>query len=197
MNILIKQEQRGLARYAGREKCRMAFKHLFAIIFSVVSLCASAQSGITATVKFGFLSYEQALKSMPDYAVTLSQIAKLKDKYDEEAKRVETDFNAKYEDFLDTQADMPKSILEKRQSELQELLNKNIEFKAESRRLLAQAEKDAFAPLHEKLQRALKVIGEQDGYAFIINTDNNACPFINPAQGTDVTQTVVRLLQKL
>lgn len=197
MNILIKQEQRGLARYAGREKCRMAFKYLLAIIFSVVSLCASAQSGITATVKFGFLSYEQALKSMPDYAVTLSQIAKLKDKYDEEAKRVETDFNAKYEDFLDTQADMPKSILEKRQSELQELLNKNIEFKAESRRLLAQAEKDAFAPLHEKLQRALKVIGEQDGYAFIINTDNNACPFINPAQGTDVTQTVVRLLQKL
>lgn len=197
MNILIKQEQRGLARYAEREKCRMAFKHLLAIIFSVVSLCASAQSGITATVKFGFLSYEQALKSMSDYAVTLSQIAKLKDKYDEEAKRVETDFNAKYEDFLDTQADMPKSILEKRQSELQELLNKNIEFKAESRRLLAQAEKDAFAPLHEKLQRALKVIGEQDGYAFIINTDNNACPFINPAQGTDVTQTVVRLLQKL
>ncbi|MDO5526037.1 MAG: OmpH family outer membrane protein [Prevotella sp.] len=197
MNILIKQEQRGLARYAGHEKCRMAFKYLLAIIFSVVSLCASAQSGITATVKFGFLSYEQALKSMPDYAVTLSQIAKLKDKYDEEAKRVETDFNAKYEDFLDTQADMPKSILEKRQSELQELLNKNIEFKAESRRLLAQAEKDAFAPLHEKLQRALKVIGEQDGYAFIINTDNNACPFINPAQGTDVTQTVVRLLQKL
>lgn len=197
MNILIKQEQRGLARYAGREKCRMAFKYLLAIIFSVVSLCASAQSGISATVKFGFLSYEQALKSMPDYAVTLSQIAKLKDKYDEEAKRVETDFNAKYEDFLDTQADMPKSILEKRQSELQELLNKNIEFKAESRRLLAQAEKDAFAPLHEKLQRALKVIGEQDGYAFIINTDNNACPFINPAQGTDVTQTVVRLLQKL
>lgn len=172
-------------------------KHLLAIIFSAVSLCASAQSGISATVKFGFLSYGQALKSMPDYAVAQSQIAKLKDKYDEEAKRVETDFNMKYEDFLDTQADMPKSILEKRQGELQELLNKNIAFKAESRRLLEQAEKNAFAPLHEKLQRALRVIGEQDGYAFIINTDNNACPFINPAQGTDVTQIVVNLLQKL
>lgn len=197
MNILIKQEQRELAHYAGREKCRIVFKHLLAIIFSVVSLCASAQGGISATVKFGFLSYEQALKSMPDYAMTLSQITKLKDMYDEEAKRVETDFNMKYEDFLDTQADMPKSILEKRQSELQELLNKNIEFKAESRRLMAEAEKNAFAPLHEKLQRALKVIGEQDGYAFIINIDNNACPFINPAQGTDVTQTVINLLQKL
>jgi len=172
-------------------------KHLLAIIFWVVSLCASAQSGTTTTVKFGYLSYGQALMSMPDYAMVQSQIAKLKDKYDEEAKRVETDFNLKYEDFLDTQADMPKSILEKRQSELQELLNKNIEFKAESRRLLEQAEKEAFAPLHEKLQRALRVIGEQDGYAFIINVDNNACPFVNPAQGTDVTKTVVSLLQKL
>ncbi len=172
-------------------------KHLLAIIFSAISLCVSAQSEIASAVKFGFLSYEQALTSMPDYAMAQAQIVKLKAKYDEEAKRVETDFNLKYEDFLDTQADMPKSILEKRQSELQELLNRNIEFKAESRRLLEQAEKDAFAPLHEKLQRALRVIGEQDGYAFIINTDNNACPFINPAQGIDVTKTVISLLQKL
>lgn len=197
MNFLIMQKQRELARCAEREKCQKVFKHFIAIIFAMVSLCVSAQSETSATVKFGFLSYEQALQSMPDYAMAQTQIANLKAKYDEEAKRVETDFNLKYEDFLDTQADMPKSILEKRQSELQELLNKNIGFKAESRRLLAQAEKDALAPLHEKLNRALRVIGEQDGYAFIINIDNNACPFVNPAQGTDVTKTVISLLQKL
>lgn len=172
-------------------------KYILAIIFSVVSLCASAQGETAANVKFGYLSYEQAFHAMPDYAMTKTQVDSLKAKYEEEAKRVEDEFNKKYEDFLDTQADMPKSILQKRQSELQELLSKNVEFKAESRRLLAQAEKEAFAPLHTKLQRVLKVIGEQEGYAFIINTDNNACPFINSAQGTDVTKVVISLLQKL
>jgi len=172
-------------------------KHLFAIIFSFVSLCVSAQGEASAMVRFGCVSYREVMQSMPGYATASAQISRLKDKYEDEAKRVEEEFNKKYEDFLDSQADMPKTILQKRQSELQELLNKNIEFKAESRRLLAQAEKDAYAPLHAKLRQVLKVVGEQDGYAFIINTDDNACPFINPAQGTDVTEVVKKLLQEL
>lgn len=172
-------------------------RQLFAIIFSLVSLCASAQSGTSATVKFGFVSYREVLQAMPGYATASAQIKELRTKYEEEAKRVEEEFNKKYEDFLDTQADMPKTILQKRQSELQELLNRNIEFKAESRRLLAQAEQEAYAPLHAELAQILKVVGEQDGYAFILNIDDNACPFVNPAQGTDVTDVVKKLLKKL
>lgn len=172
-------------------------KQLLAIIFSVVSLCASAQSETSATVRFGYISYREVLQAMPDYATASAQIGKLKSQYEEEARRVEDEFNKKYEDFLDSQADMPKTILQKRQSELQELLNRNVEFKAESRRLLAQAEKEAYAPLHAKLQQALKVVGEHDGYAFIINVDDNACPFINPKLGTDVTSVVAKLLKEL
>lgn len=172
-------------------------KCIIAFIFSVVSLCVSAQSETSATIRFGYVSYSKVLQSMQDYAAVGVQMTKLRDKYEEEAKRVEDEFNKKYEDFLDSQAEMPKNILQKRQSELQQLLARNIEFKAESRRLLAQAEKEAYAPLHAKLQQALKVVGQQDGYAFIINTDDNACPFINPAQGTDVTAIVINLLKEL
>ena len=176
-------------------------RYLFAIIFSVVSLCASAQDETTAvvanTVKFGYISYRQVFQEMPEHAIAAKQIEDLKAKYEDEAKRVEDEFNKKYEEFLDTQSDLPKSILQKRQGELQELLAKNIEFKAESRRLLAQAEKDAYAPLHAKLQQILKVVGQEDGYAFIINIDDNACPFINPEMGTDVTKVVIKLLQEL
>ena len=176
-------------------------KYLFAIIFSVVSLCASAQGETTVTVtspvKFGYISYSKVFNKMPEQAIAAKQIEQLKAKYEEEAKRVENDFNKKYEEFLDTQSDLPKSIMQKRQGELQELLSKNIEFKAESRRLLAQAEKDAYAPLHTKLQQILKIIGEEDGYAFIINIDDNACPFINPEMGTDITNVAINLLREL
>ncbi len=74
-------------------------------------------------------------------------------KYDEETKRVETEFNSKYEEFLDGQRSYAKTILEKRQAELRELMEKNIAFKAEAARLLKQAEDDAYAPLKGKDQR--------------------------------------------
>ena len=93
------------------------------------------------------------------------------------------------------QRDFPQTILQKRQSELQELLNKNIAFKKESQRLLAEAEKEALAPLQARLANALAKIGNERGLAFILNTDQNATPWMNPALGEDVTDIVKNLLK--
>ena len=148
-----------------------------------------------AQVKFGYFSYEQILKWMPEYKIVVDNMNDLKSKYDAETKRVEEEFNKKYEEFLDGQRDFAPTILQKRQTELQELLNRNVAFKAESERLLAEAEKEAFAPLHQKLSNALKAIGAQNGYAFILNTDGNACPYIDPTMGEDVTNMLKEALK--
>lgn len=73
---------------------------------------------------------------MPGYAIAKHNMDELRGKYDEETKRVETEFNSKYEEFLDGQRSYAKSIFEKRQAELRELMEKNIAFKAEAARLL-------------------------------------------------------------
>ena len=70
-------------------------------------------------------------------------------------KRAEDEFNSKYEEFLDVQKDLVPAILHKRQAELQEMMQKNINFKNESQRLLKKAEADAFAPVKNKLYNAL------------------------------------------
>lgn len=148
-----------------------------------------------AQVKFGYFSYEEAFRSMPEYAIVQVNLNDLKAKYDAETKRVEEEFNRKYEEFLEGQADFAPTILQKRQTELQELLKKNVAFKAEAARLLQQAEADAYAPLRERLSKVLKEIGEGNGYAFILNTDGDACPYIDPEMGEDVLQMVKEALQ--
>ena len=155
----------------------------------LLPLAASAQ------MSFGYFSYDEAIKSMPEYALVQENLADLKSKYDQEMKRVEDEFNRKYEDFLDGRNDFAPTILQKRQTELQELLKKNVEFKAEARRLLQQAEVEAFAPLREKLQRVVNKIGSERGYAFILNTDGDACPYVNPEMGEDVSQIIKEALR--
>ena len=110
-------------------------------------------------------------------------------------KRAEDDFNKKYEEFLDVQATYPKTILQKRQSELQEMLNRNIAFKQQSQQLLAQAEAEAKAPLEQRLAEALTKLGQQRGYAFILNTDQTSALWLNPALGEDVSKAVLQLLK--
>ena len=165
-------------------------KFILSILFCALPLLASAQ------VKFGYLSYSQALQSMPDYAMAKENLAKLEEQFETEMKRAEEEFNKKYEEFLEGQQEFAVSIRNKRQSELQELMQKNMAFKQEARRLLKNAEADAMKPLHEKLKAVLAKVGQQRGLAFILNTDGDALPYVDPAQGEDVTEVINRELSK-
>lgn len=159
------------------------------IVLGVLSLTANAQT------RFGYFSFDNVLKSMPDYVMAQRSIDDLRQKYDAEMKRAEDEFNSKYEEFLDVQKDLVPAILRKRQAELQEMMQKNINFKNESQRLLKQAEADAFAPVKNKLYKALTKVGQAQGYAFILNTDGDACPYVNPEMGEDATELIKEALK--
>lgn len=146
---------------------------------------------VDAQVKFGYLSYSEAIKAMPGYAEMQKSLAELKQQYANETKRSEDEFNQKYESFLEGQKDFAPSILKKRQYELQELLNNSVSFKKEAARLLEQAEADMYAPLKKRLNEILRQVGRERGYAFILNTDNDAVPYIDSASGEDIS-TLVR-----
>ena len=161
-----------------------------AIILTSMCIFLSLHAQENATFRFGYLSYEAALQSMPDYAVVQQKLADLRQQFQDETLRVEDEFNRKYEEFLEGQREFPQSILKKRQMELQELLDKNIAFKENSRKELEKAEQDLMAPLKIRLIEVLDKMGRENGYAFIIDTDVKALPFINPAMGYDLNQQV-------
>ena len=158
------------------------------LLLSVFPFIADAQ------IKFAYFSYDEALKSMPEYAVVLSDMDKLRAEYDAETKRVEDEFNRKYEAFLEGQKDFAPIILQKRQTELQELMNKNIEFRAKATNLLKLAEQQSMKPLYKKVSDVLAIISKDRGYAFVINTDNNACPYVDSTMGDNITTLVKGVL---
>jgi outer membrane protein len=165
-------------------------------LLALVGLAAFAQTdGQGASLRFGYLSYDSVIVSMSEYASMQQSMEQLRAQYAAEQQRIEDDFNKKYEEFLDGQAAFPKTILQKRQSELQEMMERNIAFKHQSQQLLAQAEAEQRQALLQLLGAALKTIGQERGYAFILNTDANATPWLNPAMGDDITDDVKLLLK--
>ena len=141
----------------------------------------------TTALRFGYFSYQEVFHTMPGYALAKHNMDDLRLKYDEETKRSEDEFNRKYEEFLDGQRSFAPSILEKRQAELRDLLEKNMAFKAEAERLLKKAEAETYAPLKSQIQAALQKIGKAKGYAFILNADNDAVPYVDATMGEDIT----------
>lgn len=164
-------------------------KRLF-IALPLLLLCAFA----SAQIQFGYLSYEQILKEMPEYEQATQDLATLKAKYEAEAQKGEEEFQRKFVDFLQGQKDFPQAIMQKRQAELQLLMDNGVNFRIKSQELLATAEKDMMQTARTRLGKAISEVGAEYGYSYILNTDGNICPYINPTLGVDVTELVRRKL---
>lgn len=170
-------------------------KKFLLVIFACIAMAAQAQDNAPA-LKFGYLSYDLALKSMKEYATVQMRMDSLRSAFNAEMQRVEDEFNRKYEDFLDGQKDFPRTILLKRQTELQEMLQKNVAFKQQSVQEMKDTEAQLMAPLRIHLNEAIATVAREQGLALVINTDANACPFIEPAMGVDVNELVVKKLNR-
>ena len=169
------------------------------MIFRLVALLVAFHLSLTAAeaqVRFGYVSYETVLKSMPEYAEAKASVDKLKSQFEAEMKRAEDEFNTKYEAFMEGQRDFAVSIRNKRQSELQELMERNMAFKKEAQRLLKEAEEQVMKPVNEKLAAAIRKVGRERTLAFIFNTDGNTLPYVDVIQGENVTDFVRSELSK-
>jgi outer membrane protein len=157
----------------------------FILPFLFLCIAASAQQ-----VQIGYFSFEQVLRELPEYAKAKQDLAALKAKYEAEAQKGEEEFQRKFVDFLQGQKEFPQAIMQKRQAELQNLMDAGVTFRVKSQELIAQAEKDLMHEATNRLNQALREVGAEYGYVCILNTDNNSCPYINPALGVDVTELI-------
>ncbi len=183
------------SRNLEKDQLMTKMKSLITLLLALLPfLGVSAQDEGVRVPQFGYISYNEVFQQMPEYQKAQEDFAALKAKYDAETTRSEDEFQRKFAEFLQGQKDFPPSILQKRQAELQELMDKSVNFRRESRKLLRQAEAELQRPVAQKLDEAIKAVGAELGLIFVLNTDGNSLPFVHPQVGVDITRPVLSKL---
>lgn len=59
---------------------------------------------------FGYLSYNDVLTSMPEYAQAMKSLADLKTTYQQEMDRAEQEFSKKFAEYIDGQKSFPRTL---------------------------------------------------------------------------------------
>ena len=142
---------------------------------------------------FGYLSYNDVMHAMPEYVQAQKSLEDLKKTYDEEMSRSEQDFTKKFAEYLDGQKSFPENIMLKRQKELQQLMDQGLQFKQGAQELLTKAEAELMEPIHARLTEAIQAVGKKRNYAYVLNTDVNAYPYIS-GDGENCTDAVLSQL---
>lgn len=137
--------------------------------------------------KYGYFSRKAILDAMPEMAIAQAQLADLRSKYEAEARYNETSFRRQFSEFLQSQKGLPEAILLKRQADLQTQMERSLAFRKEAEGLLKKAEADLFAPIHRRLDEAIRRVGMERGYECMVNTDAAAIPFLQPQLSEDAS----------
>ncbi len=150
------------------------------------------QAGVNMVVKprYGSLSYDSLFHSMPEYVKAMESLERLRQQYYKETEYNSANFKRLFMEFLQGQKEFPQNILLKRQRDLQSEMERDLAFRHQADSLLTAAQKELLLPVAAKLDSAIRLVGAERGYDFVINTDVKSHPYVNAALTEDATPYV-------
>ena len=155
---------------------------LLAIMF-VLPLGAMAQA------KFAHVNSQEVITVMPEFTKAQQDLEAMYKKYQEEMQRTQEEFQKKYQEFLAQQDSLPKNIAERRQKELEDMVQRQQQFQQEVQQSMQQAQAEAMEPIEKKLNAAIEAVGKAEGVVYIFDVARTPIAYIS-AQSIDVTPKV-------
>jgi len=164
------------------------FKKILLAVAVALPMCAAAQ-----TPKFGTVEFETVFQAMPETTAARTQIEEASKKYEDEFAKLQEEFNKKYTELqtLEKDSTTPQSIKERRMQELTELNEKVQQFRQTATQDLQRQQQTLMAPIQERIITAIKAVGQENNFTFILTTE------IPAYVGTDVVDVTPMVKAKL
>ncbi len=140
--------------------------------------------------KFGHTNVQEIITAMPEYTKAQTDIQAMEQQYRDEIKRAEEELSKKYAAYQQEQANLPKNIAERRQKELDDLMQKGMQFQQDASQQLNQSWMEMLEPIAKKVDDAIKAVGQEGGYTYIFDLSAVNIPFVNETSSTNVTAAV-------
>jgi len=153
---------------------------------ALVMLLALPMGVFAQNLKFGHINAQEIITVMPEFTKAQNDIQNL------ELQRTQEEFNKKYQEFQQAIAkdSLPANIAERRQKELQDMMQRQEQFQQDAQQQMAKAQNDAMAPIYKKLDDAIKAVGAAEGVIYIFDLARTPIPYVNETLSINLTNKV-------
>lgn len=154
-------------------------KNILICLF-ILSLFFSANAIAQTTQQIGSVNSIELLEAMPEKIKATEILTDLNNKYKEELKVMQNDYNKKYSDFISYQTSMAENIRLRRMQELYELERQVNDFMKLAQDDIDKQEQKLLEPLRTKIKDAIRQVGIEKGFTCIYDLANPAIAFVTP-----------------
>lgn len=159
-------------------------KKIIITIMLAIPMLASAQ-------KFGHINTQELFSQMPEVNQVKLKMDTVQSQYESQLASMNEEFQKKVQDYQSQEATMADAIKQIRQQELQEMQQRIQLFYQTAEQDIQKKQQELLAPVHEKMTKAIKAVGERENYTYIF--DSAAMVHIG-ADAVDATPAVKKEL---
>ena len=159
-------------------------KKLIITIMLAMPIIASAQ-------KFGHINSQELFMQMPEIAAVEDSIAKERENYTSLLNDMQEEYKKKVQDYQAKQASMSEAIRQINEEDIYNLQQRIQTTYQVAEQDIQKKQQDLLAPIHEKMTKAIKAVGDREGYTYIF--DSAAMVHIG-ADAIDATPSVKKEL---
>ncbi len=161
-------------------------KKLVVLLFMMLPL------GLMAQDKIAFVNTNEVFSLMPENANIEKELVALNEQYTAELKVMQDEMQRKTADYLAQQDSLTENIKLRRMQEIEDIRTRIENFYPQAQEDMQKKQNDLIQPVREKIQKAIRDVGEEKGYTYIIdpqvllyfgNNATDATPFVKAKLG--------------
>ncbi|MFT3993358.1 MAG: OmpH family outer membrane protein [Dysgonomonas sp.] len=138
-------------------------KKLFLLLFVAAPFTLFAQD------KIAYLNTQEIFAKMPEIKDVQEKLKAKSEAMDTSAKAIEKEYADLVEKFQKDSTEVTASVVADRQKQLEQLQERYQNFVQTSQAELEQERDKLFAPLQQKMRQAIKDVGDENNYTYIID----------------------------
>lgn len=140
-------------------------KAFVVVVLFVASFGAQAQTN----VKIGYVDFAQIVAMMPGQDSINQKLQAHVASLESQMKAMQTEYEAKMSDYQATQATMSQIIKQTKEKEIVDLQTRIEAFNQQAQYEIQNKQMELTKPLIEKIQNAIKAVGKENGFTYILN----------------------------
>lgn len=139
-------------------------KNLIIFLLTMLPLGIFAQES-----KIALVNTQDVIQAMPEFADMQKKMTDMENEYKKEMQVMQDEYNKKYSDFIAQQDSLTENIKMRRMQDLEDMQQRTQNFIQISRQDFEKKNQELFLPIQEKLKNAIKAVGDEKGYIYILD----------------------------
>lgn len=144
-------------------------------------------------LKIGVFNSQEVMAMMPETNAMMSELENIKLSLSTEIKKLEEEILKKQQEFQALPETTEATIIQYKRTELARLEQSYQEFYMRANENMQKKQQELMLPIINKLQQAIKKVGDENGFTYILDSSTNAVPYISPS-ADNVTPLIKKAL---